>query len=53
LSERLLLKEFRAGEIVVVDVEDDPEVDGARVVVFRATEGFEPPTVEMAVEGAE
>ena len=53
LSERLLLKEFRAGEIIVVDVEDDPETEGARKVVFRAIEGFEPPTVEMAVEGAE
>ena len=53
LSERLLLKEFRAGEIIVIDVEDDPETEGARKVVFRAIEGFEPPTVEMAVEGAE
>jgi ATP-dependent Clp protease ATP-binding subunit ClpC len=53
LSERLLLKEFRAGEIIVVDVEDDPETEGTRKVVFRAIEGFEPPTVEMAVEGAE
>jgi ATP-dependent Clp protease ATP-binding subunit ClpC len=53
LSERLLLKEFRAGEIIVIDVEDDPETEGARKVVFRAIEGFEPPTLEMAVEGAE
>ena len=53
LSERLLLKEFRAGEIIVIDVEDDPETEGARKVVFRAIEGFEPPTLELAVEGAE
>jgi len=52
LSERLLQKEFRAGEIVVVDVEDDPETEGARTVVFRSIEGFEPPTIEMAVEAA-
>jgi ATP-dependent Clp protease ATP-binding subunit ClpC len=56
LSERLLLKEFSAGEIVVVDVEetpDDPDAPGGRMVVFRGIAGFEPPTVEMAVEGAE
>ena len=53
LSERLLHKEFRAGEIVVVDVEDDPEAEGTQKVVFRAIEGFEPPTVELAVEGVE
>ena len=59
LSERLLHKEFSAGEIVVVDVEetpddpDDPDAPGGRTVVFRGIAGFEPPTVEMAVEGAE
>jgi len=56
LSERLLHKEFSAGEIVVVDVEetpDDSDAPGGRTVVFRGIAGFEPPTVEMAVEGAE
>ena len=53
LSERLLHKEFRAGEIVVVDVEDDADAPGGRSIVFRAIEGFEPPTVELAVESAE
>ena len=43
LSERLLQKEFRAGEIIVVDAEDDPDNEGKRRVVFRAIEGFEPP----------
>jgi len=47
LSERLLWKEFRAGEIVVVDVEDDPDEPGAERVCFQATEGFEPPPVEQ------
>ena len=53
LSERLLHKEFRAGEIVIVDVEDDPLEEGKRVVVFRAIEGFEPPqpAFETAGEG--
>jgi ATP-dependent Clp protease ATP-binding subunit ClpC len=56
LSERLLHKEFSAGDIVVVDVEDAPDdgdAKGTRQVVFRAGAGFEPPIVEMAVEGAE
>jgi len=67
LSERLLQKEFTAGEIVVVDVvegtgdesDDEPKeavgdaARGARRIVFRAIAGFEPPAMEMAVEGAE
>ena len=55
-SGRLLQKEFSAGEIVVGDVEetpDDSDAPGGRTVVFRGIAGFEPPTVEMAVEGAE
>ena len=47
LSERLLHKEFRAGEIVIVDVEPDPLNEGRFVVVFRAIEGFEPPEPEL------
>ena len=46
LSEKLLYKEFRAGEIIIVDVEDDPEYPGEQKIVFRAIEGFEPPPVE-------
>ena len=34
VSEKLLLKEVRAGEIVVVDAQDDLET-GERVIVFR------------------
>jgi ATP-dependent Clp protease ATP-binding subunit ClpC len=45
LSERLLWKEFHAGQNVVVDAEDDPE-SGERVITFTATEGFQPPPVE-------
>jgi ATP-dependent Clp protease ATP-binding subunit ClpC len=52
LSERLLHKSFRAGEIVVVDVEDDPEsTRGEKRLAFRAIEGFEPPPVELAEAG--
>ncbi|HEX6236891.1 MAG TPA: AAA family ATPase, partial [Acidimicrobiales bacterium] len=50
VSEKLLLKELRAGEIVVVDAEDDPET-GERVLVFRSVEGFTPPTMELAETG--
>jgi len=52
LSERLLAKEFRAGEIIIVDVEPDPADPGKQIVVFRAIEGFEPPEFSTAVEGA-
>jgi ATP-dependent Clp protease ATP-binding subunit ClpC len=50
MSERLLWKEFRAGETVIVDAEPDPET-GERVITFRAIEGFEPPSVELAEAG--
>ena len=46
LSERILWKEFRAGETVVVDVEDDQ-------VAFRSIEGIEPPPVEPVASGSE
>jgi len=46
LSERILWKEFRAGETVVVDAENDE-------VVFRSIEGIEPPPVELAGSGSE
>ena len=46
LSERLLWKEFRAGETIMVDAEDDPDEPGAERICFRAVEGFEPPPVE-------
>ncbi|MEZ5168150.1 MAG: hypothetical protein R2695_17315 [Acidimicrobiales bacterium] len=48
LSEKLLYKEFRAGEIIIVDVEPDPETSGEHMIVFRAIEGFEPPVPELA-----
>jgi ATP-dependent Clp protease ATP-binding subunit ClpC len=46
LSERILWKEFRAGETVVVDAEDGE-------VVFRSIEGIEPPPVEPVISGSE
>jgi ATP-dependent Clp protease ATP-binding subunit ClpC len=50
VSEKLLLKEVGAGEIVVVDAEDDPET-GEKVIVFRSVEGFSPPPMELAEAG--
>jgi ATP-dependent Clp protease ATP-binding subunit ClpC len=50
VSEKLLLKEVRAGEIVVVDAEDDPET-GEKVIIFRTVEGFNPPPMELAEAG--
>jgi ATP-dependent Clp protease ATP-binding subunit ClpC len=44
LSERILWKEFHAGEGVLVDVEGDE-------IVFRPIEAVEPPPVELAGSG--
>ena len=52
LSEQLLYKKFRAGEIVIVDAEDDPEsTKDEQMIVFRSVEGFEPPPMELAETG--
>ena len=45
LSEKILWKEFRAGETIIVDVEADE-------IVFRSVEGIEPPPVELAGAGS-
>ena len=44
LSEKLLLKEFHAGEIIVVGVEDDPDQKDEQRFTFKAVEGFVPPS---------
>jgi ATP-dependent Clp protease ATP-binding subunit ClpC len=49
LSEKILYKTFSAGEIIVVDVEPDPEKPGKLRFTFTAVEGFVPPaSVELA-----
>jgi ATP-dependent Clp protease ATP-binding subunit ClpC len=45
LSEKILWKEFHAGETIIVDVVDDE-------ITFRTVEGFEPPPVELAGSGS-
>ncbi len=46
LSEKILWKEFHAGETIVVDADADGDD-----VVFRSIEGVEPPPVELAGSG--
>jgi ATP-dependent Clp protease ATP-binding subunit ClpC len=49
LSEKLLYKEFTAGQIIVVDTEVDPDNEGQQRIAFSAVEGFVPPaSVELA-----
>jgi ATP-dependent Clp protease ATP-binding subunit ClpC len=45
LSERILWKEYRAGETIVVDAEGEE-------IVFRSVEGVEPPQPELAGAGS-
>jgi ATP-dependent Clp protease ATP-binding subunit ClpC len=46
LSEKILWKEFHAGETIIVDADGEE-------VTFRAVEGIEPPPVELAESGSE
>src|ERR687898_203140 len=48
LSEKILWKEFNAGETIVVDVDGDGD---SAEITFRAVEGVEPPPVELAGSG--
>ncbi len=49
LSERLLYKEFGAGQKIIVDTIPDPESEtGEEILSFTAVEGFEPPALEFA-----
>ncbi|MGO8863150.1 MAG: NDP-hexose 4-ketoreductase, partial [Acidimicrobiales bacterium] len=53
LSERILWKEFRVGETIVIDVEDAP-IDGeGPQLSFRAIEGIQSPPMELAGAGVE
>ena len=44
LSEKILYKQFSAGQIIVVDTEDDPDNAGKRRMTFRAVEGIVAPS---------
>jgi len=44
LSEKILYKQFTAGQIIVVDTEDDPDNVGKRRITFRAVEGIVAPS---------
>jgi ATP-dependent Clp protease ATP-binding subunit ClpC len=45
LSEKILWKEFRAGDTIIADVENGE-------ITFKALEQFEPPPVELADAGS-
>jgi ATP-dependent Clp protease ATP-binding subunit ClpC len=49
LSEKLLWKEFRVGQTIVIDTETGE--DGETKLSFAAIDGFEPP--ELALAGSE
>jgi len=52
LSEKLLNKEFSAGQIIVVGTEPDPEAPNEERMTFKAVEGFQPPAaIELAGAG--
>jgi ATP-dependent Clp protease ATP-binding subunit ClpC len=54
LSEKILYKEFSAGEIIVVDVEADDEAKDGKKFTFTAVEGFVPPaSVELELTATE
>lgn len=52
LSEKLLNKDFSAGQIIVVGTEPDPEAPNEERMTFKAVEGFRPPAaIELAGAG--
>jgi len=52
LSEKLLNKDFSAGQIIVVGTEPDPETPNEERMTFKAVEGFQPPAaIELAGAG--
>jgi ATP-dependent Clp protease ATP-binding subunit ClpC len=52
LSEKLLNKDFSAGQIIVVGTEPDPESPNEERMTFKAVEGFRPPAaIELAGAG--
>ena len=44
------MKEFTAGQIIVVDVDDEIGDETDSKIVFKAVEGFEPPSVENLLQ---
>jgi ATP-dependent Clp protease ATP-binding subunit ClpC len=56
VSEKILWKEYGAGQMIVVDAEADPEKEGKRHIVFRTSTRVpetppEPPVEELAATG--
>jgi ATP-dependent Clp protease ATP-binding subunit ClpC len=54
LSEKILYKDFSAGQIIVVDVAEDDEAKDGKKFTFEAVEGFVPPSsVELELTATE
>jgi ATP-dependent Clp protease ATP-binding subunit ClpC len=51
LSEKILWKEFTAGQSIVADAEADPEREGKRKIVFKTGDAPPPPEPELAGTG--
>ena len=49
VSERLLYKDFHAGQTILVDVAPDPENENEQIFTFTGVEGFTPPPIEELV----
>jgi ATP-dependent Clp protease ATP-binding subunit ClpC len=52
LSERILWKEFRVGETIIVDVDDTLAQGEEPKLSFKAVEGFQSPPMELAGSGS-
>jgi ATP-dependent Clp protease ATP-binding subunit ClpC len=52
LSERILWKEFRVGETIIVDVDDTTPEGEDQKLSFKAVEGFQSPPMELAGSGS-
>jgi ATP-dependent Clp protease ATP-binding subunit ClpC len=48
LSEKILWKEFTAGQRILADTEDDPDNPGSKRMAFHTSEGIVPPEPELA-----
>jgi ATP-dependent Clp protease ATP-binding subunit ClpC len=52
LSEKILWKEFRVGETIIVDVDDTTPEGEDQKLSFKAIEGFQSPPMELAGSGS-
>ncbi|MGQ0679609.1 MAG: ATP-dependent Clp protease ATP-binding subunit [Actinomycetota bacterium] len=53
LSEKILWKEFTAGQKIVADAVEDPDNPGKRKIIFNTEQAAPPPEPELATTGSE